>query len=76
MNPRALQQAPLRVLIGANTPAVLVEIGYLTNAEQEDQLGAGELQGRIVQALADAIQRFDASLRGPAVVPTLEGGPR
>jgi N-acetylmuramoyl-L-alanine amidase len=76
MNPRALQQAPLRVLIGANMPAVLVEIGYLTNTEQEDQLRAGELQGRIVQALADAIQRFDASLRGPAIVPTLEGGPR
>jgi N-acetylmuramoyl-L-alanine amidase len=76
MNPRALQQAPLRVLIGANMPAVLVEIGYLTNTEQEDQLRAGELQGRVVQALADAIQRFDASLRGPAVVPTLEGGPR
>ena len=36
MNPRALQQAPLRVLVGANMPAVLVEVGYLTNAEQED----------------------------------------
>ena len=76
MNPRALQQAPLRVLIGANMPAVLVEIGYLTNTEQEDRLRAGELQGRIVQALADAIERFDARVRGPMVVPTLEGGPR
>jgi N-acetylmuramoyl-L-alanine amidase len=76
MNPRALQQAPLRVLIGANTPAVLVEIGYLTNREQEDQLRAGELQGRVVQALADAIQRFDARVRGPAILPTAEGGAR
>ena len=60
MNPRALQQAPLRVLVGANMPAVLVEVGYLTNAEQEDQLRGGEFQGRVVQAIADGIVRFDA----------------
>ena len=31
MSPRALQQAPFRVLVGANMPAVLVEMGFLTN---------------------------------------------
>ena len=35
MSPRAVQQAPFRVLVGANMPAALVEIGYLSNAEQE-----------------------------------------
>ena len=38
MSPRAVQQAPFRVLVGANMPAVLVEVGYLSNAEQEQAL--------------------------------------
>ena len=45
MNLRALQQAPLRVLVGANMPAVLVEVGYLTNAEQEAQLREQRVPG-------------------------------
>lgn len=72
MNPRALQQAPLRMLVGANMPALLVEVGYLTNAEQEDQLRGGEFQGRLVQAIAEGIARFDARVRGP-LVPALPG---
>src|SRR5688500_19738229 len=32
---RSLDKAPLRVLIGANMPAVLVETGFLTNPDQE-----------------------------------------
>ncbi len=73
MNPRALQQAPLRVLVGANMPAVLLEVGYLTNAEQEDQL-RGDGQGRVVQAIADGIVRFDQRAREP-VAPPLTGTP-
>jgi N-acetylmuramoyl-L-alanine amidase len=65
MNPRALQQAPLRVLVGANMPAVLVEVGYLTNADQEVQLRGGDFQGRLVHAIAEGIARFDARARGP-----------
>jgi len=75
MNPRALQQAPLRVLVGANMPAVLVEVGYLTNADQEDQLRSSEFQGRLVQAIAEAIARFDARARS-LLVPPLPGTTR
>jgi N-acetylmuramoyl-L-alanine amidase len=74
MNLRALQQAPLRVLGGANMPAVLVEVGYLTNADQESQLRSGDFQGRLVQAIAEGIARFDTRTRGP--VPPLPGTPR
>jgi N-acetylmuramoyl-L-alanine amidase len=74
MNLRALQQAPLRVLVGANMPAVLVEVGYVTNAEQEGQLRSGDFQGRLVQALAEGVIRFDTRARGP--VPPLPGTPQ
>ena len=60
MSPRAVQQAPFRVLVGANMPAVLVEIGYLSNAEQEQALASGAYQDQIAQALFDAIVQFRA----------------
>lgn len=58
MSPRAVQQAPFRVLVGANMPAALVEIGYLSNAEQETQLASGGYQDRVAQALMDALIKF------------------
>jgi N-acetylmuramoyl-L-alanine amidase len=59
---RPIEQAPLRVLVGANMPAVLVELGFLSNAEQEKQLTAEVYQGQLVQALLEAVSRFRASL--------------
>jgi N-acetylmuramoyl-L-alanine amidase len=58
MSPRAVQQAPFRVLVGANMPAALVEIGYLSNAEQEGQIAAAPYQDRVAQALLDALIKF------------------
>ena len=58
MSPRAIQQAPFRVLVGANMPAVLVELGFLTNSAQEAQLASDAYQNDIVQALVDAIILF------------------
>lgn len=50
--------APLRVLESANMPAVLIEIGYLTNADQEKQLSTPEFQGAVAQGIVDAIVKF------------------
>jgi N-acetylmuramoyl-L-alanine amidase len=58
MSPRAVQQAPFRVLVGANMPAALVEIGYLSNVDQEAQLGSAEYQDLVAQALMDALVKF------------------
>jgi N-acetylmuramoyl-L-alanine amidase len=58
MSPRAIQQAPFRVLVGANMPAALVEIGYLSNAEQETQLASASYQDQVAQALLDALIKF------------------
>ncbi len=65
MSPRALQQAPFRVLVGANMPAVLVEMGFMTNAGQERQLASDEYQNAVAQSLVDAIVVFrDSRLSG------------
>ena len=47
-----------RVLVGANMPAVLVEIGYLSSSEQETALGSGAFQDQIAQSLFDAVAEF------------------
>ena len=65
MSPRALQQAPFRVLVGANMPAVLVEMGFMTNPGQEKQLSSDEYQNAVAQSLVDAIIKFrDARIPG------------
>jgi N-acetylmuramoyl-L-alanine amidase len=58
MSPRALQQAPFRVLVGANMPAVLVEMGFLSNPVQAKQLVSDQFQNDIVQSLVDGIVQF------------------
>ena len=79
MSPRAIQQAPFRVLVGANMPAVLVEMGFITNADQERLLVSEPFQSSIVQSLVDSIIRFRDKLpsprpAGPAVAPARPGG--
>ena len=61
---RAIDRAPLRVLESANMPAVLVEMGFLTNADQEKQLAGNEFQNAFVQAMTEAIIRFRDSQAG------------
>jgi len=56
--PLPIEQAPLRALVGASMPAVLVEMGFLSNPEQEQQLASSDYQNTIAQALVDAIVHF------------------
>jgi N-acetylmuramoyl-L-alanine amidase len=55
---RGVKQAPFRVLVGAAMPAVLVEVGFLTNADEERSLAGSDYRERIAVALAGAIGRF------------------
>jgi N-acetylmuramoyl-L-alanine amidase len=70
---RGVKQAPFVVLMGVQMPASLIEIGFLTNHEDEGALLAERHRDRIAKALARAIasfgERFDRR-RGAAV----EGG--
>jgi N-acetylmuramoyl-L-alanine amidase len=58
MAARPIEHAPLRVLESANMPAVLVEMGYLTNTGQEQALRGNELPNGVALAMLDAIIRF------------------
>jgi N-acetylmuramoyl-L-alanine amidase len=62
---RGVRQAPLAVLMGARMPAVLVEIGFISNPEQEVRLNRESHQEQIAKALYMAIEDYHrAMLRG------------
>jgi N-acetylmuramoyl-L-alanine amidase len=74
MSPRAIQQAPFRVLVGANMPAVLVEMGFITNADQERQLASDGFQSSVVEALVNGVIRFRDRQAEPRTAPARPGG--
>ena len=55
---RGLRQAPFAVLKGARMPAVLVELGYLTNPEQARFLAKPSGQRKTAEHLAKGIVSF------------------
>jgi N-acetylmuramoyl-L-alanine amidase len=55
---RPVDHAPLRVLESANMPAVLIEMGYLTNPDQEKLIAGDAFQNTLVQGLYDAIVKY------------------
>jgi N-acetylmuramoyl-L-alanine amidase len=64
LSAHAIDRAPLRILESANMPAVLLEMGFLSNAEQEKQLTADVFQAGVAQSIYDAVVRFRDSLNG------------
>jgi len=57
---RGVKQAPFRVLVGARMPAVLVEVGFLTNSEEENLLASQDYRHRIAESVAQAVRRFES----------------
>jgi len=55
---RGVRQAPFRVLVGATMPAVLVELGFLTNPEEEKRLADGEYRRKLSEALLAALKQY------------------
>ena len=55
---RGVKQAPFRVLVGATMPAVLVEVGFITNPAEEKLLTRRGLQGPLGDALYRSINQF------------------
>ena len=59
---RGVKQAGFRVLVGAFMPAILVELGFLTNDADASRLRDERWQRDAAEALADAIVEFRARM--------------
>jgi len=57
---RGVKQAPLAVITNALMPAVLVEVGFITNPNEERLLSRGEFQRELAREIAGAVERFFA----------------
>jgi N-acetylmuramoyl-L-alanine amidase len=61
---RGIKQAPFKVLTEVACPAILVEVAFLSNPEEERELGREEFQWNVAQAiyqgLVNAIREFPA----------------
>jgi N-acetylmuramoyl-L-alanine amidase len=66
---RGIKQAPFRVLVGATMPAVLVEVAFISNPDQEKKLRSPEFQQSIADGVARAVARFFSKRLPGAVRP-------
>jgi N-acetylmuramoyl-L-alanine amidase len=75
---RSHRDAGLAVLLAPDVPAVLLEMGFITNPEDERLLGDSRARRRLMRAVAEGIDRyFDAPAAGlqMASSPTASGQP-
>lgn len=61
---RGVRQAPFRVLVGTAMPAVLIEVGYLTNEAEGKKLKNGLYLKRMANAISSGVIGFLMGLRG------------
>ena len=57
-----VKQAPFYVLIGAEMPAILVEVGFLSNPTERKRLQTKKYQQRIAQGICDGIEAYIESI--------------
>ena len=55
---RGVKHAPFIVLTGTKIPAILIEIGFISNPEEAAQLKTATYQRQIAEAIAEGINRY------------------
>jgi len=57
-NDRGIKRAPFIVLIGAQAPSILVELGFISNIQDESLLRSAEYRDKLAQALMKAVESY------------------
>ena len=60
MQPAPMLQTPARVLVGANMPAVLIELGFVSNEEDATELGSRAYQGKLAEVITSIVSGLRA----------------
>lgn len=59
---RGVKKAPFVVLIGASMPSILAEVGFISNAREEQLLKRPEHRQKLAEALYQGVSRYSQSL--------------
>ncbi len=70
-NGKGVRQAPFTVLQGTQMPALLIEVGYLTNAEEAATLAKTSYQQRVATGISEGVLEFAQRMRRLSKSPTL-----
>jgi N-acetylmuramoyl-L-alanine amidase len=60
---KEVRRAPFRVLVDTKMPALLVELGYLTNKAEYQKLSSPTYQDKVANALLRSIKQFDQATK-------------
>ncbi|MEJ2187103.1 MAG: N-acetylmuramoyl-L-alanine amidase, partial [Gemmatimonadota bacterium] len=69
---RGVKQAGFVVLVGAVMPAVLVELGFISNGSERHTLESAKFQEKVANGIANAVDEFFAEHRDLLVTPARE----
>ena len=69
---RGVKQAPFVVLIGANMPSVLTEIGFISNPQEEKLDKTAENRRAIAESLFEGVRSYAETLSGTKTAKTQE----
>lgn len=58
---KCVKQAPFSVLANTKMPAILVELGFLTNRAESAKLGSSKFQQKIAHSLLKAVRAYGSS---------------
>ncbi|MCK9879183.1 N-acetylmuramoyl-L-alanine amidase, partial [Frankia sp. Ag45/Mut15] len=70
---RSHRDAGLAVLLAPDVPAVLLEMGFITNAEDERALSDERVRRRMMKAVADGIDRYFSQPQAPLMMASSGG---
>ena len=59
---RGVKQAPFHVLVGATMPAVLIEVGFISNPREEKKLKQEKIQARMAEAISKGVVTFEGRM--------------
>jgi N-acetylmuramoyl-L-alanine amidase len=59
----------IQVLQATGMPSVLIEVGFLTNKEEEEYLNSPKGQDEVVQDIIDALERYKNQVEGNLPIP-------
>ena len=60
-----VKQAPFYVLIGANMPSILLELGFMTNKTEESRLRNTKYLERLTDGIVEGIKAYQDSIKKP-----------